>query len=277
MRVDNVVDTLSLASTVDDGDRESLKRLMSGLDYDQIYIDAWKSTISRCEKGLERNDLKEALKVMSVPLFRQALEELLQEYRQDTSEADVLLLLLPVLEHYNQFSISFVSLMREKVDVSMMWGLLYLVVKLSLHSEAALDRVSRMVKSIGIKLEYMNETMHGMKNMEQKKNVYVEISKELINLWLNIITAFRDCGVGKSQIALMYAHHHADHFDAIFWIHAQTLASLEQSVMQAVRLVGLNSPNQDAQGRIVFLDWLQRTGKLFRYWTRSYIQHANLP
>ena len=49
-----------------------------------------------------------------------------------------------------------------------------------------------MVKSIGTKLEYMNEAMRSVEKAQQKKNVYVEVSRELINLWLNIISAFRD-------------------------------------------------------------------------------------
>jgi hypothetical protein len=231
-----------------------------------------------------------------------------------------------------------------------------------------------MVKTIGIKLEYMNETMQSLKNTEQKKNVYVEVSKELVKLWLKIITAFRDSdltglkdttwniitsqfqtvlsqleeaadrmtrilslplskyhaddfhrlqallqeeasgttktpgqelphllpssknirffgreeelakihsyigprpdqqsllstaiygigGVGKSQIALTYAHKHTLDYDAIFWVHAQTLVSLEQSFTEVVRLLGLGLADQDGQNRIVLLDWLQKTGK----------------
>lgn len=230
-----------------------------------------------------------------------------------------------------------------------------------------------MVKSIGTKMEYMNETMDNFENKEQMKNSYVSVSTELVNLWLNIISTFRDTtvgrlkplkwdeimsrsnevlgqlqeatnrinraltfdvskshrdefdrlqallrsetatlshtqatfpchmlpspqnhrffgrvteldeihkslkpeishkrlnsiaihglgGVGKSQIALMYAYQHVQDYDAIFWFCAQTLASLEQSVNEAVRLLRIDEPSADAKNLVVFHDWLQSTG-----------------
>lgn len=40
-------------------------------------------------------------------------------------------MLFPAVEHYETFAQSFVSLMAHSVDVSMLWGLLFLVVKVS--------------------------------------------------------------------------------------------------------------------------------------------------
>lgn len=75
-------------------------------------------------------------------------------------------------------------------------------------------------------------------------------------------------GVGKSQIALMYAQQHAEDYDAIFWIHSQTLASLEQSVAKAIDLLNLGTETggeagtNNTQNRIIFLIWLQNTGRI---------------
>jgi hypothetical protein len=62
-----------------------------------------------------------------------------------------------------------------------------------LDSKGALERINRMVKSIGIKLEYMNECLRDLKNVDQMKKAYVELSTDIVNLWLNVITAFRNC------------------------------------------------------------------------------------
>lgn len=80
-------------------------------------------------------------------------------------------------------------------------------------------------------------------------------------------------GVGKTQIALSYVHQHGGKFNAVFWAHAQTLVSLEQSFAQAARLLGLGSDDQASisPSRIVFLDWLQRTGT-FDATTRTHWQ-----
>lgn len=236
-----------------------------------------------------------------------------------------------------------------------------------------------MVKTVVNRLAFMNDTISSMTKTEQKKSVYVEVSRELVNLWLNIISAFRNSaatgleettwaditaqytkvlgqleeatsritrvlslalnklhlddfqrvqallreeasdpaaadqpnfpippmtpgpphdrfygrsdelkrlrellkprkeekrllsvaiyglgGVGKSQIALSLAHTFADDYDAIFWIHAETLTSLDQSFERAVNWVGIGNPNQEAKSHIIFLDWLKRTGKSSR-------------
>lgn len=67
--------------------------------------------------------------VKSAELFRDQLSSLLENYTQSSEQAGVPLLVIPILEHYEQFANSFVALMRNKVDVSMMWGLLFLVIK----------------------------------------------------------------------------------------------------------------------------------------------------
>lgn len=96
---------------------------------DHIYIEAWKSTIARCVGRLDNGDFREALQVKSAELFRWHIEQMLGKYHDGSTEADVLRLLIPTLEHYDQFSRSFVELMRKEVEVSWMWGLLFLVIK----------------------------------------------------------------------------------------------------------------------------------------------------
>ncbi|KAI1483709.1 hypothetical protein F4774DRAFT_425415 [Daldinia eschscholtzii] len=177
-------------------DEDSLTRIMEGLDYDKIYIEAWRSTIARCEKNLERCDLKDALQIKSAGHFRRNIDRMLRKYKNELMGIEVLMLLIPILHHYEQFANSFVHLMDNEVEVSMMWGLLHLVLKLALESTEDLDRINRMVKSIGCKLEYMNETMSNFDNKGQKKKVYMDISTDLVNLWLNIILAFRDITLG---------------------------------------------------------------------------------
>ena len=43
------------------------------------------------------------------------------------------MLLYPILPHYEQFSKYFVDMLSEKVETSMMWGLLFLVIKVRLR------------------------------------------------------------------------------------------------------------------------------------------------
>jgi hypothetical protein len=100
---------------------------------DIIYIESWKAAVAECDRQLEPQDHERALQVKNIADFRHELERLLQEYPDDDDAPHhVIMLLLPALEHYEQFTQSFVRMMARKVETSMLWGLLYLVVKVSI-------------------------------------------------------------------------------------------------------------------------------------------------
>ena len=66
----------------------------------------------------------------NIDRFRTELNRLLDEY---PNEADaprhVILLLYPTLGHFEQITETFVKMMSQQVETSMLWGLLYLVIK----------------------------------------------------------------------------------------------------------------------------------------------------
>lgn len=68
-------------------------------------------------------------------------------------------------------------------------------------------------------------------------------------------------GVGKSHVALKYAHRKSDELQAIFWVYSETAAALEQSFTDiAVRLQfeGVE-PARPIENKIQVLNWLQQT------------------
>ena len=68
-------------------------------------------------------------------------------------------------------------------------------------------------------------------------------------------------GVGKTHVALRYAHRKSDELQAIFWVHSETAAALEQSFTDiAVRLQfeGVE-PARHIENKIQVLNWLQQT------------------
>lgn len=72
-------------------------------------------------------------------------------------------------------------------------------------------------------------------------------------------------GVGKSFIALKFAHGKAQSLDAIFWIYSQTSTSIAQSFSDAAVRLGLadNREHFD-KNRVLVLSWLQRTSKRYK-------------
>lgn len=80
---------------------------------------------------MERLDYERALQVKSAGDFRKELDQLQKEYSTDAPR-HVIGLLYPTLDHYDQFAQSFVRMMAQSVETSMLWGLLSLVIKVSL-------------------------------------------------------------------------------------------------------------------------------------------------
>jgi hypothetical protein len=60
--------------------------------------------------------------------FRQTLAELQAEYTGSPQVVAIIRNLLPALGHYEAFATTFVKLMKDNIETSMMWGLLSLVV-----------------------------------------------------------------------------------------------------------------------------------------------------
>lgn len=73
-------------------------------------------------------------------------------------------------------------------------------------------------------------------------------------------------GVGKSHIALRFAHTNLSGFDAIIWIYSETSTAISQSfteVAMRLKLAGAH-PQHHAKNWVLVLSWLQRTGEFVR-------------
>jgi hypothetical protein len=95
---------------------------------DKLYIEAWDAALARCREKLEDHDHERALQVKTVDDFCKELQNLEIEF-DDEGSLHVIRLLYPILNHYHTFAQFFVEMMAHKIEVSMMWGLLFLVVK----------------------------------------------------------------------------------------------------------------------------------------------------
>ena len=74
-------------------------------------------------------------------------------------------------------------------------------------------------------------------------------------------------GVGKSEIALKFAHSNPCGFDAIFWIQCETSVAIRQSFTRVA--VALNLPGADIYGPheenlLKVHEWLKRTSECFQ-------------
>ncbi|KAI1410375.1 hypothetical protein F5Y13DRAFT_192236 [Hypoxylon sp. FL1857] len=166
--------------------------------YDEIYTQSWHESIKECERTLERHDHERAMQVKSLQNFRDELGKLFIEYPDDSSKKAIILI-YPTLDHYETFAQNFVNMMANPVDTSMMWGLLFLVFKLALGSTgpvSPLSRITRWLEKIGHELRDSNNCRDRITDLEKVKSDTVEVNKEIVILWLNIIMTFRNKGQG---------------------------------------------------------------------------------
>lgn len=77
-------------------------------------------------------------------------------------------------------------------------------------------------------------------------------------------------GVGKSSIALVYANRNISHFAAIFWIRAETEASLKQSFLDlclSLEIEGVSRASPPDEVRDSFHTWLIKFGRCLAHIT----------
>ncbi|KAI0101554.1 P-loop containing nucleoside triphosphate hydrolase protein [Nemania sp. FL0031] len=76
-------------------------------------------------------------------------------------------------------------------------------------------------------------------------------------------------GVGKTQTALEYARRNASKYDAIFWIQSETKQSINASITQIARGLGLPGSTEDGvdeRNLVAFQNWQQAAKKNGRQW-----------
>lgn len=67
-------------------------------------------------------------------------------------------------------------------------------------------------------------------------------------------------GIGKTQVALQYAHLHQDEYDACFWITCDTKVKISKDVAETARILGLGDQGRDHNSTMV-KEWMSSTGE----------------
>ena len=108
-----------------------------------------------------------------------------------------------------------------------------------------------------------NEKFYGRERTIKAIDEYL---RPEVNKILRTYTIYGRRGVGKTNIALEYAHVNPSKFDAIFWIGCETAASLRIAFTQMalkLKLGGATATTHHDENLMLVHNWLKRTEKLW--------------
>lgn len=91
-----------------------------------------------------------------------------------------------------------------------------------------------------------NQNFYGRQEELERINQYLDHRG---NTQLRTYTIYGRRGVGKTDIALQYAHTNPSGFEATFWVQCETSLSLRQSFTDMA--VALNLPGADRNGKVL--------------------------
>jgi hypothetical protein len=87
--------------------------------------------VAYCAQKLEGDDEARARRVKTAEEFRAAVVTLRNECTDESSRQDIMRL-CPTIDYYDKFANTFLAIMADAVEISMLWGLLFLVVSVSI-------------------------------------------------------------------------------------------------------------------------------------------------
>ena len=100
---------------------------------------------------------------------------------------------------------------------------------------------------------------------EMRSKLFVDGQQSLLELKSCLITAMG--GMGKTRIALEYAHRNRDFYDCIFWLGAQQLPNLWFKFASIATELGITQAESVGCNRKYELvkEWLETTGKTTKH------------
>lgn len=110
-----------------------------------------------------------------------------------------------------------------------------------------------------------NANFFGRQSHIEDLRTKLQLDKEPLPTGLLSVALHGLGGMGKTQIAIEFAHRHTEIFPVILWLNSETEESMQESFNSAaVEWLGLPGAesSKDAENRMVLIKWLQETGRI---------------
>lgn len=161
--------------------------MMTSSNSDEINSMRWESLVNQ-HVNLEPQDLIQAKEIKNP----EDLKSKLQDSSAQHQTSQVVLALYPYITQLGSLSSTFLGMTNGIVDVSILWGVLFMDLRLLLEFNESMLVISRYCNTIGTKLQYFNEFRCSAENAHVKKDALFEVHTELLILFAGIYKPIRD-------------------------------------------------------------------------------------
>ncbi|EME85066.1 uncharacterized protein MYCFIDRAFT_135445 [Pseudocercospora fijiensis CIRAD86] len=167
------------------------------LNRDTFFTTQWRAMVWSCERSLEPDDLEQTKKRTTWMEVQGHITQMTEQHTT-TSEAHEIALVIPTLHHVQMLTVFFESEMGPPLKAELLWGVLGLLLSLTLEDSKALNQIPRMIKSIGYKAEAFHERSNTLQTVpDHMKEACFEMHVQLIKFFTSAVKCIRGEQIGS--------------------------------------------------------------------------------
>ncbi|OAQ97307.1 hypothetical protein LLEC1_00074, partial [Akanthomyces lecanii] len=157
---------------------------MDSSELEQSFINRWDKTVLQCETGLEPDDLAQVRQVTSWESFR-------SNTLSDGTPHEISMI-EPALGHLRQFTNMFDVGLAAGLKADFFWGIFNLLLRITTEDPMALNRIPRMIKSVGYKAEaFIGQCATSFEDRDEIKEACLDIQVQLVRFFTAAVQFLR--------------------------------------------------------------------------------------
>ncbi|KAK0624769.1 hypothetical protein B0T17DRAFT_531004 [Bombardia bombarda] len=213
--------------------------LSTDTDVHDTYLSHWGKSLDGLLRQLEPHDVEQ---IRTVTDSRQIRSLLADPVRTGV--------VLPSLEHFEQFVDCFISSFDPRTNSFAIWGMIHLTLKLASDATDGVTQIADMMRRLGLRLELFNACTKGPGgSSKQMKEAYLEVYIDLATFFTACIRFFRH---DTAMISPGWNENHSGRWSPLLKVYNASLTSINdrfEHVSVLTRLLKENTMVNDFQGQ----------------------------
>ncbi|KAF4997491.1 hypothetical protein FGRMN_3855 [Fusarium graminum] len=155
------------------------------------YDEEWTAAVQQLVETLEHDDRRQVNEVVDASDLRSFLEHLIRDDSKRQTRPSCATILAS-LEHIERFSDSFATDFSFSSLAKVLWGTIFLSIKLAAENNEAMRQISTMIKRLGQKVEIYNELCRDESRPKQMKEAAGDMHVDMISFFVAAIRFLRE-------------------------------------------------------------------------------------